>query len=521
MRHELQLRWFSRMNEGIRRHTGLRLLVLDGGGSAAARWGELPLRRHLRRATPELVLGFASALLYAVISVVRHLRFQSGVDLAIFDQAVAGYAAGTMPYSDIKAVQPFNLLGDHFSPIIAVLAPIYRIWPHAELLLLAQAALFGLSVGLVTRIARRSHGALASALIGAAFMLSRGLMDAVTFDFHEVAFAVPLIIWAIDSLSRQRIGQAAIASGLLMLVKEDSAFLLVGIGLWLLFERRWRLGVAWTLGGVASFGVVILMIIPIFSFYGRYTYLDSGSIHAEGLIDALTAFTVNAMNGLASWTFIVMVIALVAPTLGRAFLSPILLVAVPGIAARLALPQDAYISLGAHYNATFSAIAFLAALDAGSRASGPLWPRAARSSAPGRRSLAWPGMCVALAVATLFLRPAGPLVSREAWSCDACDAAAAAIAVVPDGAEVAADPYLTSHLTGRARVRLLIPSFTDSASVCLAPEYVLADRRSAAIEGLIQRLTDSGAYTMVLQAAPYAVLRAVGPAELRSAGCSK
>jgi uncharacterized membrane protein len=322
--------------------------------------------RHLSRVRPELALGFTSALLYAAISLVRHLRFQSGLDLAIFDQAVAGYAAGTMPYSDIKALQPFNLLGDHFSPIIAVLAPLYRIWPHVELLLLAQAALFGLSVGLVTRIARRSHGAVGSALIGSAFALSRGLMDAVTFDFHEVAFAVPLLIWAIDSISRQQIGQAAIASGLLMLVKEDSALLLIGIGLWLLFERRLRLGVAWTLGGVASLGLVILVIIPVFSFYGRYTYLDSGSIHANGLVDMLTAFTVNAIHGLASWNFVVMVVALVAPTLGRAFLSPILLVAVPAVAARLALPQeDASLSLGAHYNANLSAVIFLAALDVG------------------------------------------------------------------------------------------------------------------------------------------------------------
>ena len=476
--------------------------------------------RHLRRARPELVLGFASALLYAVISLVRHVHFQSGVDLAIFDQALAGYAAGKMPYSDIKAVQPFNLLGDHFSPIIAVLAPIYRIWPHVELLLLAQAALFGLSVGLVTRIARRSHGALGSALVGSAFMLSRGLMDAVTFDFHEVAFAVPLLIWAIDSLSRRQTGQAAIASGLLMLVKEDSAFLLVGIGLWLLVERRWRTGLAWTLGGVASFGFVVLVIIPVFSFYGRYTYLDPGSIHAEGLVDSLTAFTVNAIHGLASWNFVVMVVALVAPTLGRALLSPILLIGVPAVAARLALPQDAYISLGAHYNATLSVIVFLAALDAGRRASRPLWPGAARSSAPGRRAQAWLAMCVALAVAALFLPPS-PLVSPEAWSCDACAPAAAAIAVVPDGAEVAADPYLTSHLTDRARVRLLVPSFTDSVGACLAPEYVLADLRSVAIDDSIRRLTASGAYTMVLRTTPYAVLRAVGRPRVPAALCSQ
>lgn len=473
-----------------------------------------------RWSLPELVLGATSALLYAVVSLVRHSSFQSGLDLAIFDQALAGYAAGGMPYSDIKAQQPFNLLGDHFSPIIAVLAPLYRIWPHVELLLLAQAVLFGLSVGLVTRIARRSHAALVAALVGLAFTLSRGLMDAVTFDFHEVAFAVPLLIWAIDSLCRQQIGQAALASGLLMLVKEDSAFLLIGIGLWLVVGRRVRLGIAWALGGVASFGFVTLVVIPRLSFYGRYTYLDQGSIHVEGLAESLAAFMANAGHGLASWSFVVMAVALMAPTLGRALLSPILLVALPGIAARLALPQEAYVSLGAHYNATLSAVVFLAALDAGRRASGPLGPRPTRSrTAAERPALAWSAMSAIIAAATYFLPPASPLVSPQSWSCDACTAAAAAIAVVPDGAEVAADPYLTSHLTGRARVRLLVPSFTDSVGACLTPEYVLADLRVAAIDDLVDRLNASGAYSMVLRATPYAVLRAVGPPTALRAGC--
>jgi hypothetical protein len=69
-------------------------------------------------------------------------------------------------------------------------------------------------------------------------------------------------------------------------------------------------------------------------------------------------------------------------------------------------------------------------------------------------------------------------------------------------------------------VRLLIPSFTDSVGDCLAPEYVLADFRSAAIDGLIQRLTASGAYTMVLRTPPYAVLRATGPPKMSAAVCS-
>ena len=66
----------------------------------------------------------------------------------------------------------------------------------------------------------------------------------------------------------------------------------------------------------------------------------------------------------------------------------------------------------------------------------------------------------------------------------------------------------------------MVPSFTDPVGDCLAPEYVVANLKSAAIDGLIKRLTASGAYTMVLRTTPYVVLRAVGPPKVLAAVCS-
>lgn len=457
------------------------------------------------------LLGLVAALFYAVVSLIRYWHFHAGLDLAIFDQAVAGYAAGHMPYSDIKAQAPFNLLGDHFSPIVAVLAPLYRLWPHVELLLIAQAALFGLSVVLITQIARRSHDALASVLIGSAYALSRGVVDSVTFDFHEVAFAAPLVIWAIDSISRKRTWQAAGACVLLLLVKEDSAFLLVGIGLWLLFERRWRLGITYAIAGTVAFCVLIYLIIPVFSFYGRYTYLDSTSIGATGVADSLSLFVANARNRVVSAEFVTMVAALLLPTVGRCFLSPILLVAVPGLAARLAMTNEAYVSLGMQYNATVSAIVFLAAIDSRWRGLAVLSPfRTVAGKAvlipAWLRKHAWPATAVGLAIKALYLLPPSALVVSAAWSCDSCAAAAAAVHAVPDGSDVAADTRLMSHLTDRTRVRLLNPSFTDSVGQPLQVDYVIADVSTPGRFGLVTRLVASGEYSRLVDDEPFVVL---------------
>ena len=95
---------------------------------------------------------------YAAVSVSRHANLRTGgYDLGIFEQAVRGYASLRAPVSELKGTG-FNLLGDHFHPILALLAPAYRIAPGPVTLLVAQAALLAVSVIPVTRLAIRVVG---------------------------------------------------------------------------------------------------------------------------------------------------------------------------------------------------------------------------------------------------------------------------------------------------------------------------------------------------------------------------
>ncbi|MDQ1128073.1 DUF2079 domain-containing protein [Microbacterium sp. SORGH_AS_0888] len=77
--------------------------------------------------------------MYSGVSMHRFWNMEAGVDLAIFTQAAQRYAQFEWPWSEIKAAWGFNLLGDHFSPILAVLGPIYAMVPHAWVLLIVQA----------------------------------------------------------------------------------------------------------------------------------------------------------------------------------------------------------------------------------------------------------------------------------------------------------------------------------------------------------------------------------------------
>ncbi|MFD1051141.1 DUF2079 domain-containing protein, partial [Kibdelosporangium lantanae] len=83
-----------------------------------------PTRPTLRR----LPWGLGGALVvpYAMLSITNHLGLRTtGFDLGIFEQAVRGYAHLRAPVSELKG-PGYVLLGDHFHPILALLAPLYR-----------------------------------------------------------------------------------------------------------------------------------------------------------------------------------------------------------------------------------------------------------------------------------------------------------------------------------------------------------------------------------------------------------
>ncbi len=92
---------------------------------------------------------------YWLISIVRFNTFQSGMDLTIFGQAGRQYATCSEPLIRWKAQLPFNILGDHFSPILAAPGPVYAAWPDVRVLLAVQAVLLGVGVAILGRCAAR------------------------------------------------------------------------------------------------------------------------------------------------------------------------------------------------------------------------------------------------------------------------------------------------------------------------------------------------------------------------------
>ena len=177
------------------------------------------------------LIALAAFLAYDVISVFKYLRLDPGSwDLGIFTEYVKQAAHLHAPVVAIRGTG-FNLLGDHFQPIVALIAPFFRLFPTPETLLVAQALLIAISVIPVCRAARELLGTWPSRGIGLAYGFSWGLQQMIDFDFHEIAFAVPLLAFCLSALVRRRLRPAVLWALPLVLVKEDQGFTIAAIGL--------------------------------------------------------------------------------------------------------------------------------------------------------------------------------------------------------------------------------------------------------------------------------------------------
>ena len=416
-------------------------------------------------------------LLYGTYAVSRHRQYlTAGYDLGIFDQAVRAYSQFRAPLVPLKG-EGFNLLGDHFHPIIALLAPLYWLWDDPRMLLLAQAALIALSAIPVWRFARRRWSASIATLLTIGFLLGWPLQGMSDFDFHEVAFAVPLLAWLLDALDRDRDVEVAAAGAMLLLVREDMGAVVLVVGLLRAIRRRPRWpGFVVAAGGASAFVIITQLVIPAIAGtgyqYWDYSVLGSGpgDIAKTVLTHPWTIVADFFSPAVKTYTLI----ALFGPLLFLPLASPLTLAALPILAERFLADRTSLWTTEFHYNAPVWAILFIAALDGLRRVDQFHVPR---SRTRVRTTIGAAAMISVIPViattgfagtaAGMF--PLARMVNAQAWSLSAHTAdQQAALASIPVDTCVTADDRLAAHLTKTNRVT--IPGISAPS-----PDYVLLD----------------------------------------------
>lgn len=379
---------------------------------------------------PGLLLAAAVMALYTYYSLqqMKHWITPSW-DLAIFTQMAQAYSQFSVPIVTIKGPD-FNLWGDHFHPILVLLGPIYALFPSPTTLLVVQNALVAFASFAIVRftqhafaLAQKTEGAdtaenpksaklqgviptITGLLLGAGFALSFGVQQAIAAQFHEVAFAVPLLAMSLGYLvlasrvsGTERARYLAYACWWALpiaFVKEDMGITVAAIGLIIFIRTGWlstavdilmprlsagtpapmrtrmqQLYSSWArtpavaestmvmVWGVFWSVVAIYVILPYFNSGGNFDYADKVNFSAAlgdpfgSALQMLSNNTKLATLGLLLITGAVLWV-----------ISPLAAIALPTLAWRLLSTMESYWASTWHYSLVLMPVVFLALLDA-------------------------------------------------------------------------------------------------------------------------------------------------------------
>jgi uncharacterized membrane protein len=194
-----------------------------------------------------------------------------------------------------------SFFGDHFAPLLFLFVPFYWVFAHPCVLVILQSVALALGAVPLSEATRTilsrasgSTGPLGServreAAVVALVMLyfaNVSLLHISMFDFHPIAFAIPLSLALYQAALAGRWPRFWVMSGLLLACQEESAITLASFGLFLVLfgdhRSQRRRGAALAVATTLYFVGVMMLVIPAFQrpaaqpgwvYLTRYTHL--------------------------------------------------------------------------------------------------------------------------------------------------------------------------------------------------------------------------------------------------------
>jgi len=307
-------------------------------------------------------------IIFTALGVARHLSLSSGTwDLGLFDQAIWNTTQGDILFSSIK--NNINLLGDHFEPILLLIAPLYKLWPSVYVLLILQSLLLASAIiplYLIAKYRLRERLLIFAFIIS--YILSRPLRGIGLFDFHPECFILPLLFWAYYFLITRKNALLFLALFLLLLCKEDTTLLISGFGIFaFFFQKRIKLGISLFISGIAMWLLVTKIIIPHFNPLHQYDYMNRlpfGSTYQDNIKSILNnPLLLNRL--ILDKIKIEYCIKLFAPLGFLSLLSPAhyILIAIPLLRNLMPRPEfSGWYKISSHYTASIIPFIYIAGI---------------------------------------------------------------------------------------------------------------------------------------------------------------
>lgn len=410
------------------------------------------IREH---AWPLAICGAMLVWTVGLFAIVRgaYSNFRLGrFDLGNMVQAVWSTTQGRpLEMTDGSTGEQVVRLGTHVDPLLALLAPLWVVWPSPLALAFAQIAVVALGAIPVFWLGRRH---LASERLAGAFALAYlaypWVATSAAGAIHPVTFAITFLLFAIWFLDSDRLVPFAVCAVLTMSTGELMGLPILGLGLWYAFARGRRLpGALIAVAGLVWSFVAVYLVVGHYRGDGSvyYGFYDEIGGSPQGVVRTLVTHPGTVIAALFEGHDIVYVVLLGVPLLFLFLLSP-------GLAAA-ALPQllanglsDFRSMSDPRYHSVAAIVPFLIAATVLGTA------RISHS----RRALATGAVLACCLTLTLALGPwprlvgETPIGAREVVPADHAAALKEAVALVPDSAPVTTSNGAGAHLSAREYV---------------------------------------------------------------------
>lgn len=205
------------------------------------------------------------AMYVATFTLLVHLRYENlhprNPDLALFNQTLWLSLHGRFLDSTILG---YNYLGEHMSPILILLIPLYSLHPGPDTLALIQTGAIASAAIPLYLLARDELGrGWIPLTFAAAYLLypATGWVDLT--GFYTDTLGIPILM-ALFLFLRRRSYPAVFGMAILALaVKEDWALIVAALGLYLaVYARKPRVGFTLTAVAVVTFLAYVFLIVP-------------------------------------------------------------------------------------------------------------------------------------------------------------------------------------------------------------------------------------------------------------------
>lgn len=197
------------------------------------------------------------------------------MDHGFFDSALWQMSHGMAPLVDLVEHFPVNQLGDHFSPVLYLLTPLYRLTDSYNAILIVESTFTLIGLGIMFFLATRlvkSKLMIAALLVSSTLFI--GLQNAEIANYHNDVFGIATFSITLLALTYKRWKLFWAFLVLTIGLKENFAALGIGVGVYLWLKNEKGRGVVAIIFSLTYYLLVVKFVIPFLSGYG-YPYVAS------------------------------------------------------------------------------------------------------------------------------------------------------------------------------------------------------------------------------------------------------